>query len=184
MSNEDDEEEDYSSEEFDPTVIGAEVQFDVEDGVRTGVVFTVDPPKVERTKDWSVWYKLSEEEQDDMLAHALVRCDDGSLQRVSVEELYAQDSELEKEFRTAVIVGGKLIDEQLELAQQAIYKAVRISEEYGIPFRAGVSPLWNTFHPDSLSSKWSGVDDQFIDEITDTYNEYPGEAGWQHSAVC
>jgi hypothetical protein len=62
-------------------------------------------------------------------------------------------------------------------------EATKIAERYGVPFRSGISPISNQYFPNSLKEKFKDVSDDFINEISDTYNEY-GSIGWRHSAVC
>ncbi len=106
-------------------------------------------------------------------------------------------SELEQKFKAALDEGGKKIEEQLSIAMEAISKAEKISEEYGIPFDAGCSPLGQQYFPASYDKKWgkfdvksdSSLDEDEDEEINllskfDLYrNDYDG-VGWEHSAVC
>ena len=105
-------------------------------------------------------------------------------------------SELELKFKAALDEGGKKIEEQLSIAMKAISKAEKISEEYGIPFDAGCSPLGQQYFPTSYDKKWGKFDtendssNEDEDEETDLLSkfgiyksEYCG-AGWEHSALC
>lgn len=98
------------------------------------------------------------------------------------------DPALEKEFLEAHEKATKLIDEQLDFAAKAINKAERISEKYGIPFSASVSPLGQSYTPESFEKKFGGLDLEELAEnlkTDDLYDVYPGEyPGWEHSAVC
>jgi len=100
-------------------------------------------------------------------------------------------SELEQKFKAALDEGGKKIEEQLSIAMKAIYKAEKISEEYGIPFEACCSPLGQQYFPESFDKKWTTDTENDADDETgivlskfDLYrNEWAG-TGWEHSAVC
>lgn len=94
--------------------------------------------------------------------------------------------ELEKEFLEAVKKAKAEAEIQLKIARKAIVKVEKIAEKYGVPIDCDISPLYNTFTPESLEEKWKEIDAESFDElfgeagmcIEDTY------AGWQHSAVC
>lgn len=86
---------------------------------------------------------------------------------------------LETEFEALYNKHVKKIEEQLNIAAKAISKAEELSEKYGIPFYAGVSPLSQSYTPGSLDED---LDKDFISDLTGIY---PGEyEGWEHSAVC
>jgi hypothetical protein len=102
---------------------------------------------------------------------------------ISVLQLKEDTSELEAEFKKVVKAHQSKIDEQLAIAAKAIAKAEKISEKYGIPFHSSVSPLSQPYWPSSFSTKFGGLDSDFVSDITGTYNEYDSE-GWRHSAVC
>lgn len=103
-------------------------------------------------------------------------------------------SELEQKFKAALDEGGKKIEEQLSIAMKAISKAEKISEEYGIPFDAGCSPLGQQYFPASYDKKWGKFDvksDSSLDEdeeinLLSKFDLYKNEygSGWEHSAVC
>ena len=111
-----------------------------------------------------------------------IQWDDGELE-TGLDEYHVnrEDSEMERQFRLAVSDAQSRIDAEMDKAWAAIRAAVAISEETGIPFSASVSPLSQSYIPDSLSSKFPGVDREFYSEIAGAYGEYEG---WQHSAVC
>lgn len=95
-------------------------------------------------------------------------------------------SELEKEFEEAYNKAYPLIDAELKMASEALSRAVDIAKEYGVPFRARVSPLSQGYIPTSLSKKFPKISSRFISEVCDVYDRhgdglYPG---WQHSSIC
>lgn len=95
------------------------------------------------------------------------------------------EDELEAEFKKTCDAHMQEIEEQLELADQALAKAVELSEKYGLPFYADASPLAQSYFPMSFEKKFSGLDEEFVSELTDACTEYYGEgAGWEHSDVC
>jgi len=128
----------------------------------------------------------SREDDGEMVDFANVLWDGTSkAAEVHVEFLEPEkdESELEAEFKKVVEAHQSKIDEQLAIAAKAIAKAEKISEKYGIPFYSGVSPLSQPYWPASFSTKFGGLDSDFVSDITGTYNEYDSE-GWRHSAVC
>lgn len=95
------------------------------------------------------------------------------------------EDELEAEFKKTCDAHMQEIEDQLELADQALAKAVELSEKYGLPFYAGASPLAQSYFPMSFEKKFSGLDEEFVSELTNAYTQYYGEgAGWEHSDVC
>jgi hypothetical protein len=93
--------------------------------------------------------------------------------------------ELEEEFKALVEKHSKEIDEQLEIARKAIQKAQTISEKYGIPFYAGVSPLGQSYFPGSFPEKFGELDSEFVSDTTGAYSEYYNDGcGWEHSSIC
>lgn len=102
-------------------------------------------------------------------------------------------SELEQKFKAALDEGGKKIQEQLSIAMKAISKAEKISEEYGIPFDAGCSPLSQQYFPYSYDKKWGILhaseeisSDDETEIILSKFGLYRSDYGdgWEHSAVC
>ncbi len=79
----------------------------------------------------------------------------------------------------------------------AIQRLEDLSEKYGIPYRANVSPLRQNYTPESYAAfqtAYAKEVEGLTDEDEGTYEDelsvqvlgtYPGEyEGWQHSAVC
>lgn len=162
--------------------VGDRVQHEEEDGsIDLGTITSITPA----TKEWeSGFYNWSKEDQAATITYAVVKWDsDNEIEQYNIDGLQAEDTELERQFRTTVRSVQEKIDEELQEAQDAIYRATKLAEEHGIPFSAGVSPLGNTYYPDSFSEKYGDLDREFVQGITDTYNEY-GNSGWKHSAVC
>ena len=74
-------------------------------------------------------------------------------------------------------------------AHKALGEAVAIAEKHGVPFRASISPLSNSYVPRSFKkSKFRQLETDEIEEISGAYGEYMRElfdyGGWLHSAVC
>lgn len=92
---------------------------------------------------------------------------------------------LEAEFEKVLEKASAAIDAELAEAQKHLDKAVKLSEKYGVPFHTGISPLGNTYTPDSFQEKFGGLDSDFVYDTTGTYDsENYQYGGWQHSAVC
>lgn len=106
--------------------------------------------------------------------------DDGELTEHSTEA----ETELEKEFKAAYDEVNDKINAFITEAESALDNAVQLSELYGVPFYSSISFLRNTYYPQSHYEKFAGIDSEYVISITEAYNEYPGEGGWRHSAVC
>lgn len=163
--------------------VGDRVQTDKDNVIKVGVITAVDSKEVEVSRhDWRNRKVITDTELE--IISLDVKWDDGVEQRgLDKYSVYREDSKVEREFRLAVQDASKKIKEKVALARKALQEAVEISEETGIPFRAGVSPLGNSYIPESINEKFPEIDSEFYSEITDAYSEY-GEPGWAHSAVC
>lgn len=161
--------------------VGDRVQTDKKDVIRVGAVSVVDSHQVERTKH--DYYSRKETKYMEIEIKSIdVKWDDGEEQKgLSQYDVYPEDSEVERAFRLAMNEAQSRIDEKMEEAWKAVNEAVKISEETGIPFSAGVSPLSQSYIPNSLAEKFPGVDREFYSDVSGAYGEYEG---WQHSAVC
>jgi hypothetical protein len=161
--------------------VGDRVQIENGNVIRVGAVAAVESHQVERTKhDW--YTRKDTKYMETEIKSIDVQWDDGELQKgLGRWSVNKEDSEMERSFRLAVSDAHKRIDEKLDEAWTAIRAAVKISEETGIPFYAGVSPLGQSYIPNSLSEKFPEVDREFYSEIAGASGEYEG---WQHSAVC
>lgn len=149
--------------------------------IRDGVVTEVTPAK--NPKPTRYW-EFSEEEQKTFITFVKVKWDDdGSVTEHDLNDLESEDSEMERDFRKAAHYADELIHAQLNIAAEAVREATRIAERYGVPFRTHVSPISNSYTPRSLQAKFEGLDKNFVQDITDTYNDYDS-TGWRHSAVC
>lgn len=93
-----------------------------------------------------------------------------------------KESELETEFRAHVEKIQAKIQEHVDVAAAALRKAVALADKHGVSFYSSVSFLAQNYNADLLE-KFADLDQDFVDDVTDTYNEY-GESGWQHSGVC
>jgi hypothetical protein len=96
------------------------------------------------------------------------------------------ETPLAKEFAQHCTDIGKLIDAKVDVARKALKEATDLAEKHGVPFRAGISPLSNTYMPASFSySKFAKLDQEVICEIAEVWGDYLFEGGgWIHSAVC
>ena len=95
-------------------------------------------------------------------------------------------TELEKEFETLCESVNPKIQAKLKEAMKALEEAEKLAEKHGVPFYASISPLGNSYIPNSFSKKFSELDEQFVTDVTGVYSEYDGfsSGGWVHSAVC
>jgi hypothetical protein len=92
------------------------------------------------------------------------------------------ETDMEKEFKKAQEVAMEKINAKIAEAAVALSEAVKVSEEYGVPFTSEVSFLYNTYTPDSFEEKFSEVDRDWLNEVAEIYVD--GYSGWEHSAVC
>jgi hypothetical protein len=102
------------------------------------------------------------------------------------EDEDAEQSELASEFETLCADVHEQIEAKMKVARKAVKEAVAIAEKHGVPFRADVSPLGNSYLPQSFhESKFAELDQEVVCEIADVWGDYLFECGgWQHSAVC
>jgi hypothetical protein len=160
--------------------VGNRVQTDKNGEIKVGVITKVDSKEVQRTKhDWFSRKEVAYTEIE--IASIDVKWDNGECQNLGQYDVYPEDSEMERAFRLALDDAQNRINEKLRIARAALDEAVEISEETGIPFSAGVSPLSQSYIPNSLSEKFPDVDRDFYSEVAGAWGEYEG---WQHSAVC
>lgn len=161
--------------------VGDRVQTDDNNVIRVGTVTAVDFHQVERNKyDWhtgkDIKYLKTKIKSID------IQWDDGELQQgLDQYGVSPEDSAIEREFRLTMIDAQARIDTELEKAWQCIQAAVKISEDTGIPFHAQVSPLSQSYFPNSRSQKFPNLDREVCSELARAYGEYEG---WQHSSVC
>ena|ERR1700678_2819724 len=102
---------------------------------------------------------------------------------VSLLQLEGDKDELEAEFKKVFEKHAQEINDQLEIASLAIAKAEKLSEKYGLPFYAQVSPLSQNYWPASFDEKFGGLDPNFVNDLTEAYNA-DGDSGWRHSRIC
>lgn len=106
------------------------------------------------------------------------------------DEKDEQTLALESEFEKLVEKAHAKIEEEIAEARKHLNKAVALSEKYGVPFRANISPLSNSYVPDSFStSKFAELDLDTVCDISGVWGEWisellSGSGGWLHSAVC
>jgi phytoene dehydrogenase-like protein len=143
-------------------------------------------PKERQYPNWNdkeataAWYALSQSEKDKVYDRYLLKLEDGS------EEITAypheRDTEMERSFRLIAEEAQEKIDEKLSEASRLLDEAESISEQYGVPFSSGISPLSQSYFPNSFKKKFPDLDMSTAGEIADAHGEY--DCGWQHSAVC
>lgn len=161
--------------------VGDRVQTDKDDVIRVGAVTVVDSHTVEKTKH--DWYSRKDTKYSEVEIKSInVKWDDGEEQTgLGKYDVYPEDSEVERSFRLAMGDAQARIDAKMDAAYAALQEAVKISEETGIPFGASISPLSQSYIPNSLQEKFPDIDREFYSELAGAYGEYEG---WQHSAVC
>jgi hypothetical protein len=59
---------------------------------------------------------------------------------------------------------------------------VELANKHGVSFCSRISFLRQDYRA-TLPKKFTELDPEFVDSITNTYSEY-GDTGWAHSAVC
>lgn len=131
---------------------------------------------------------FSREEDGETVAFASVLWDDSEDAEdweLELLEPEGEEDELEAEFQKLCDEHMEEIDAQLQIASDAIAKAEELSEKYGLPFSAGVSPLSQSYTPTSYYEKYRNLSTGFVSDLTGAYpgGEYDNE-GWEHSAVC
>ena len=94
------------------------------------------------------------------------------------------ENELELLFKAEAKKAKDEIKNLLTIATSAIKKAEKISEKYGVPFHSYVSPIGQSYFPKTMEAKFTGLDKQFICDLTGAYHSEFGTEGWQHSDVC
>lgn len=148
-----------------------------------GAVTEVNEHEVDRTR--RDWYTNKDVAYKEMVVENIkVKWDDGREETLGQYDVYAEDSEMERNFRAIASDADRRIRAKLALAEKYLDEAVEISEETGVPFHTGISYLGQSYFPESTSDKFEDLDSDFINDITGAYHSDYGESGWQHSAVC
>ena len=142
--------------------VGDLVQLEDDYVIKDGEVIQVDPPLMTRPDDY---YRLPDEEMAKCHPQLTIKWEDGSQSVESEMYLVTQDDEFQREFRLANNKASELIAKHLSDAEEALSKAVDVSEEYGVPFSSGISFLSQNFHPSTTSEKFPEVDSEFINEL-------------------
>lgn len=184
--DEDEEELDSEDEEYEernPDVsVGGRVQLVESSGIQEGVLEAVVPAKSNQRPD--NWYFVPETEPHDWEPTGRVKWDIGITTEVRLSRLDPVDSPIERKFRLAVTQANAEMNKHLEDASEALRKAVEVAEKYGVPFDSNISPIGNTYSPESVRSLHPKVSTDFIDSLTGTYDEENYEyGGWKHSAA-
>ncbi len=152
--------------------------------VRDCIIVQIHKAKSIRPHDyWKTNY--TEQERLSWLDKALVKFDNNSTELIPLEDLELRDSELERNYRlfyySKIDEFRTRIKDLEELAYQALSEAVKLSEEYSIPYHFSISPLSQSYGPCSLKNNFPDLDEEFIESVT---GEFARRDGWQHSAVC
>ena len=163
--------------------VGERVQYiDDNDKICAGVLEEiVKPASYNRPANW---WNLPKEKHLKWQDCGRVQLDSGKEAIVPMNELDLEDTAAEREFREAYMVASQEINDKMSEAYNLVKEACKVSEKYGVPFSASVSPLSNSYTPNSFSSKFPEVDREFVQELTETYSPDTEYGGWQHSAVC
>jgi hypothetical protein len=88
---------------------------------------------------------------------------------------------LQEEFEYQYKEAYEKIKIKMAEAAIALDEAVRISEEYGVPFYADVSIIGQSYKPKSFDDKFPSIDYDFVEDVTGTSANY---VGWQTSQIC
>ncbi len=159
---------------------GDRVQAEQDDTIKVGEVVSVEMHQVERSRyDYRTHTDTKYMETE--IKSVKIKWDTGEEESLSQWDIHEEDSDIEREFRLTFDSAQKRIDEKLAIASAALDEAVAISEETGVPFSAYISPLSQSYLPNSFSEKFPELDSSFANEMAGAYGEYEG---WQHSAVC
>lgn len=87
-------------------------------------------------------------------------------EETETEETTAEElTELEKEFRAMVAEVRGEIERKLEHAYELIRQAEKISDTYGLPFDSKVSPLWQSYTPQTYFDKYGALDAEVAEEV-------------------
>lgn len=104
------------------------------------------------------------------------------------DELEEIELSLEEEFDE---LSDCILDEikmHLHNAEEALSRAVQLSNENGIPFSSGISFIWQTYIPNSYYDKFLQIDPEYVETLTGVWvNSEPDDykkIGWEHSAIC
>ena len=148
----------------------------------TGAIARVTTAQREK-HNWGGYYGRSTPKEMETYVESIdVQWDDGKSDlNQKTWFVVPEDNEYEREFRLAMQPATARIEEKLALASKYLDEAVAISEETGVPFSTGISFLHQSYRPNSTGEKFPEVDNEFIREVSECYNEYEG---WEHSAVC
>lgn len=167
--------------------VGDRVQTDeVVDGktvFHVGAVAEVNSTQVERQR-YDYYTRKNTPYMETVIENIKVKWDDGEEETLGQYDVYAEDSEMERNFRAIATDAHRRIQEKLSLASKYLHEAVEISDETGVPFHTGISFLSQSYFPGNTQEKFEDLDSDFVNDITGAYHSEYGEEGWQHSAVC
>lgn len=97
--------------------------------------------------------------------------------------------DLEQEFRETLKQVGKQIQDKLNEAGRLISEAEELSEQYGVPFSAHISPLGQDYFPYNIRKRWGELGEDRIEKVIKETGKWwfdinENYGGWEHSAVC
>lgn len=162
--------------------VGDRVQKRNKDAFIVGAITVLNTETITKSPGWGSLSSRSKEET--VIKSAVVKWDDGTEETLQSWGLHPEDSALERQFRSAVPDVHALISEKLALSAQYLAEAQKISDDSGIPFYSHISPLSQSYVPNSLQEKWNEVSREVVQEETEAGSEDDYCGGWQHSAVC
>lgn len=165
--------------------VGDRVQYEGDDQIFGGAI-TALVTGTRNKEDYSYrtpWKQNTIVEKEQYTSHLVIKWDDGEEETLDYWDVASEDNEMERTFRVKAMEVTKLIDAELNQAHEHLRSAVKLSEEHGISFGSGISPLAQSYIATTFKDKWPDVEQELANGITDTYSEYDNE-GWQHSAVC
>jgi site-specific DNA-adenine methylase len=95
------------------------------------------------------------------------------------------ETDLEKEFEKLYADHNQEIQDKLKEASRLIDEAVKLSEQYGLPFKPEEDIMWcnPSYLPHSFKGKFPELDEEFVYTVTDA-SGYWDYGGWQSSQTC
>ncbi len=90
---------------------------------------------------------------------------------------------MEEEFKTLVESVSKEIQNNIETANKYLQIAVDLSKKHGIPFDSNISPISQSYKPNSYGALTIEQQD-IISDVVEFDSNYYDRNGWQHSRAC
>ena len=96
------------------------------------------------------------------------------------------DLPLDVKFKNSIKESNAKIKLHLDICKKELKKAIKISEQYGIPFESPISPLEQIYYPKSFHKKWNIEKlDLLIEDQDDFDFDLENSIGtWEFSDVC